>query len=413
MSTTPSERPKSLRGMLAVIAPGMLVAATGVGAGDLATASFSGSQLGLAVLWAVAVGGLFKFTLNEGLARWQLATGTTFIEGAVRHLGPAVGWVFLPYLALWSFFVGAALMSACGAALYAVLPVFDEASTGKAIFGVAASAAGLTLIKLGSFDRFERLMGLLVGLMVVTVLGTAFLLWPGAGPFFSGLLIPSIPQADGSGLVWTVALMGGVGGTVTILCYGYWIRERGRSGAGQMALCRWDLAAGYGVTVLFGLGMVVIGDAVTIEGRGADLLVRIGEVLQTRVGTAGRAFFLAGALAAVFSSLLGVWQAVPYLFADVWYGLRGEAGSDKLSETRAYRRFQWALAVIPALGLFASFRQAQLLYAVVGAAFMPLLALALLILNGRPTLVGDLRNRAVSIVALTATLAFFLWAAFS
>jgi hypothetical protein len=179
-----------------------------------------------------------------------------------------------------------------------------------------------------------------------------------------------------------------------------------------MGLCRWDLAAGYGVTVLFGLGMVVIGDAVTIEGRGADLLVRVGEVLQTRVGTAGKAFFLAGALAAVFSSLLGVWQAVPYLFADVWYGLRGRAGATTLRDTPAYQRFQWALATLPALGLFVSFRQAQLLYAVVGAAFMPLLALALLLLNGRPRLVGDLRNRGLSIAALTATLAFFLWAAF-
>ncbi|MFT4603814.1 MAG: Mn2+/Fe2+ NRAMP family transporter [Rhodothermales bacterium] len=408
-----AKTPNRFRGVLAIIAPGMLVAATGVGAGDLATATFSGSQLGLAVLWAVVVGGVFKYTLNEGLARWQLATGTTFIEGAVRHLGPAVGWVFLPYLVLWSFFVGSALMAACGVALHAVLPVFEEAGTGKAVFGVVASAVGLSLIKLGDFRRFEQLMGFLVGLMVVTVLTTAFFLWPGVGPFFSGLLIPSIPDADGSGLVWTVALMGGVGGTVTILCYGYWIRERGRSGAEHMRLCRWDLAAGYGVTVLFGLGMVVIGSSVALEGRGADLLVRVGEVLQTRVGTAGKVLFLGGALAAVFSSLLGVWQAVPYLFADVWYGLRGGSPGLGLGSTLAYRRFQWALATVPALGLLASFRQAQLLYAVVGAAFMPLLALALLILNSRPSLVGGLRNRGLSVAALTATLAFFVWAAFS
>ncbi len=52
-------------GFLAVIMPGFLVAATGVGAGDLATASFTGSQLGLAILWAVVVGGLLKFTLTQ------------------------------------------------------------------------------------------------------------------------------------------------------------------------------------------------------------------------------------------------------------------------------------------------------------------------------------------------------------
>ena len=94
---------------LTMIVPGLLVAATGVGAGDLATASFAGSQLGLAILWAVLVGGLFKFVLTEGLARWQLATGDTFLEGVAEHFGKVVGWLFLPYLLLWSFFVGLAL----------------------------------------------------------------------------------------------------------------------------------------------------------------------------------------------------------------------------------------------------------------------------------------------------------------
>ena len=51
--------------LFAVIGPGILVAATGVGAGDLATAAFTGSRLGMAVLWAVAIGAFVKFVLNE------------------------------------------------------------------------------------------------------------------------------------------------------------------------------------------------------------------------------------------------------------------------------------------------------------------------------------------------------------
>ena len=56
---------------LAIFGPGILVAATGVGAGDLATGAFSGGELGVAVLWAVVLGAGLKFVLNEGLARWQ------------------------------------------------------------------------------------------------------------------------------------------------------------------------------------------------------------------------------------------------------------------------------------------------------------------------------------------------------
>ena len=59
--------------LMAIIGPGLLVAATGIGAGDLATASFTGSILGTAVLWAAVVGAFLKFVVTEGLARWKIS----------------------------------------------------------------------------------------------------------------------------------------------------------------------------------------------------------------------------------------------------------------------------------------------------------------------------------------------------
>ena len=83
------------KSVLTVIGPGILVAATGVGAGDMATSAFTGSALGLAILWAVLLGAFFKFVLNEGLARWQLATGRTLIEGCYDRFGSAATGLFL------------------------------------------------------------------------------------------------------------------------------------------------------------------------------------------------------------------------------------------------------------------------------------------------------------------------------
>src|SRR5688500_3786066 len=114
------------RSLLRTMGPGLLLAATGVGSGDLATASIVGGMLGVGVLWAALVGCALKFVVTEGLARWQLATGETLIEGAVRRLGRSVIWVFLPFLLLWSYFVGSAQMSASGVTLHAMFPVFEE-----------------------------------------------------------------------------------------------------------------------------------------------------------------------------------------------------------------------------------------------------------------------------------------------
>jgi hypothetical protein len=48
------------------------------------------------------LGAFFKFVLTEGLARWQLATGTTLLQGWARYLPRWVLHVFAAYLVLWS-----------------------------------------------------------------------------------------------------------------------------------------------------------------------------------------------------------------------------------------------------------------------------------------------------------------------
>lgn len=409
---------KGKTSVLAILGPGLLVAATGIGAGDLATASFTGSILGTAVLWAAVVGAFLKFVMTEGLARYQLATGDTLLEGLVRRLGRPLGWLFLPYLVIWSFFVASALMSACGVTLHAMIPLFDDAAEGKIAFGILSSLVGMALVFIGGYDLFDKVMRVCIGVMFVTVIVTAALLWPGTGAVLQGLLIPTIPDLPGQGLSWTVALMGGIGGTFTVLCYGYWIREEGRAGSAFLRTCRIDLAVGYAATALFGVAMVIIGSTIEIEGRGASLLIRLSQQLVGPLGETGKWLFLVGAFGAVFSSLLGVWQAVPYLFADTWGLLResGDApahGGDAApvdTSSLAYRGYLVALAIVPMAGLLWSFKEIQKIYAVIGATFIPVLAIALLLLNGRSAWVGErYRNRPATVVVLLATLAFFLW----
>ncbi|MBN1239100.1 MAG: Nramp family divalent metal transporter [Gammaproteobacteria bacterium] len=396
-----------------MIGPGLLLAATGVGGGDLATGSIVGSVLGTAVLWAVLVGALLKFVVTEGLTRWQLATGETLLEGAVSRIGPIVVWLFLPYLLLWSFFVGSAQMSATGVTLHAIAPVFDDARHGKIFFGVASGLVGLALVWLGGYRLFERIMRVCIAVMFVTVVMTAVFLWPGTLEVLEGIFVPRIPDFGGEGLTWTVALIGGVGGTLTVLCYGYWLREEGRTRPEDLRVCRIDLGTGYLMTALFGMAMVVVGSTIEVQGEGTALLVTLSDRLVEVLGPTGKWLFLVGTFGAVFSSLLGVWQSVPYLFADCWGLLRRKSGAAVTAvDTRAlpYRAYLVVLAIVPMLGLFASFREIQKIYAVTGAVFFPLLALAVLVFNGRAAWVGErFRNRPLTVAALAGVLVFFTW----
>jgi Mn2+/Fe2+ NRAMP family transporter len=396
----------------AILGPGLLLAATGVGGGDLATATFVGGMLGTAVLWAVALGAFMKFVVTEGLARWQLATGQTIIEGAVHRLGPVVIWIFLPYFLLWSFFVGAAQMSANGVALHAIIPVFDDPNDGKIAFGVLSSLVGLAIVLRGGYRGFDIAMKACIGVMFVTIALTAVALWPGTGQVLRGLFVPSLPRADSEALVWTVSLIGGIGGTLTVLSYGYWLREEGRTSPEDLRTCRIDLAASYFMMALFGILMMIVGQTVKLDGQGTAMLVVLSDRLGEELGPVGKWLFLAGTFGTVFSSLLGVWQATPYLFAECWrLGVRRDP---KPVDTRAptYRLFLIVLALVPMVGLFGSFREVQKLYTFIGAYIFPTLALVLIVFNSRSAWVGQrFKNHPVTIVLLAGVLIFFTWLA--
>jgi Mn2+/Fe2+ NRAMP family transporter len=220
-----------------------------------------------------------------------------------------------------------------------------------------------------------------------------------------------LPAGENS-IPWAVALWGGIGGTVTVLCYGYWIREEGREGTEHLPGCRVDLASGYAMTALFGVAMVIIGSTVHVsEGNSTRIIAQLAEQLQQVLGSPFRWAFLIGAWTAVFSSMLGVWQSVPYLFADTWglWQREPQPGVKVDPRSWAYRGYLWALASLPAIGLWGSFKQAQLTYAIVGACFVPLLAVILLLLNRRPEL-GRYRNSWWGVALLVAALVVFLWA---
>ena len=400
---------RATKSLFSIIAPGILLAATGVGAGDLMTTSLAGSEVGLGLMWAAVVGVVFKFALTEGIARWWLATQSTPLEGWAWRLGGWIRWVFFPYLLLFTLVVGGALVTACGVAGGGLVPLGDPI-TSKVVWGIFHSMLGLALVWYGSFALFEKLMTYLVGIMFVTVITTAFAIGPDWGEVAQGF-IPSIPEGHGA---WVLAVVGGVGGTVTLLSYGYWMREVGRRGLEDVRVCRIDLAVGNGMTALFGMAALIIGSGVQLEGGGADLPIRMANLLRAEIGPWGYWIFLAGFWGAVFSSLLGVWQSIPYMFADFL-----ELGAGKtpglrrntdLRGSRPYRAYLVFIATVPLVFLWVPVREIQLAYGIIGAFFLPLLALTLLLLNNRRRWVGsDFLNRWLSNGILVAALLFFAY----
>ncbi len=357
-----------------------MIAATGVGAGDLIAASVSGARFGTTILWAAVVGAIIKYAINENLARWQLVTGTTLLEGWIQRLPRFVSVYFLLYLLLWSFIVAGALISACGLAAHAIFP-----QLGVEAWGMLHSVAAAVIVWFGAYRHIERIMKLLIALMFVVVITCAAMLLPTAAELLSGILVPSLP--DGS-IVFVVGVIGGVGGSVTVMSYGYWIREKQWNGTTYIRQCRTDLSVAYLLTGLFGLAVMIIAAGVQPEVvQGSKMILAVADHLEASAGPYGKWLFLVGFWGAVFSSMIGVWDGVPYLFTDFVHTRRdrpAEIDSGSYSKTPHYRAYLLYLA-IPPMVLLTLGKPVWIvvIYSVAGAFFMPFLAMLLIYMNNR------------------------------
>lgn len=384
-----------------LILPGLLVAATGVGAGDLITGGLAGHHVGL-ILWIPLLGALLKYALTEGIARYQFATNETLIHGWIERLSPWVKWPFIIYLILWSYMVGGALINACATSLNSLFPI----ENGKYIYGVLQSLIAVLIVLPGNFKLFENIMASLIAIMFITVIGTSFLFLDSPSELFYGLT--SIHLFDFKN-PWIIGVLGGVGGTLTIICYGYWLNESKRSGSEGLKKSKYDLAISYILTGLFSASMVILGTKLeNFQGGGENFINMISLLFENKLGIIGRRIFEWGFFAGVFSSLLGVWQSVPYLFADV-YGLHFKKTYPDLKTSRPYRVYLILLGLIPLSSLMIKFQSIQLLYAVMGALFIPLCAVSLLLLNNFHIKDKKYKNSLGINILLAVTFLFFVY----
>ncbi|HXI04192.1 MAG TPA: Nramp family divalent metal transporter, partial [Candidatus Saccharimonadales bacterium] len=377
--------------------------------------SAAGARYGHAVVWAAAIGALLKYVLNEGLARWQLATGTTLIEGWVERLGRWVQWCFLAYLVLWSFIVAGALISACGLAAHAIAPALSVAT-----WGILHSLAAAAMVLAGGYGRFESVMKIFVGVMFASLVGCAALVSPPAVTIGRSIAEASIPAG---GVAFVLGIIGGVGGSVTLLSYGYWMREKGWEGPARAGLARIDLSVAYLLTGLFGLAVIVLSASLPHHAEsapaGTAAALRLADLLGEVLGPAGTWAFRIGFWAAVSTSILGVWQGVPYIFCD-FAGLMKRLGPEdrrRFVGTRSpwYRGYLLYLC-IPPMALLWLHRPVAVIvaYAVAGALFMPFLAGTLLYMNGRADWVGPgLRNGWLTSALLVLCLLLFGYLGFT
>jgi Mn2+/Fe2+ NRAMP family transporter len=406
--------PNPGRGRATWFGPALIVAATGIGASDIIATSVAGARFGPALLWGVLLGAALKGVLAEGIAHWQIHSGTTFLHGIHRHLPRWVLFVFAAYLLVWIVGVAAALANGCGLAIENLSAGSISKSWGAVVCVIIATAA----VKIGHFGSVAKAMKFLIITMFLTVIFCGLRLAPPPDLVFAGF-VPRIPDAA---VPFVLSLVGGIGGSMTLLSYNYLPQQAAH--AHRYRAMRIDIAIAYAFTALFGISMLFIASQ-TFHGAGlppadTDIIQKTALTLATVIGPSGFYVYSVGFLATVLASLLGTWQTIPLLVADCYALLRRlpqERHTHAVS--RASGIYDVSLGLLAVSGVVFAFVNRPIIvilgYTIVASLIVPFIAAVLLCLNTKahpvPQPVEEARRHLLN-GTLLLILALFLMAAF-
>jgi manganese transport protein len=360
------EPPRDLLAILRRIGPGMILAASIVGSGELIATTTLGAEEGYRLLWLILISCLIKPIVQAELGRYTIATGEPTLESLGRVPGPRwkVGWVawgwavtvFITLLQVGAMYGGVAQVMAL---LVPAVPV-------RAWVGLFL---GLTLLLLlgGGYQRIERLAVVKVGLFtLLTVLAAVLLVRRpefSLAPVLEGLRF-DLPV---HGVATAVAVFGITGvGTNELAMYPYWCVEKGyarfsgprdgsagwiRRARGWIRVMHVDIIVSLLVYTLATVAFYLLGAGVLhsqgLVPKGSDLIVVLSRIYTETLGPWALWGFYAGAIVTLYGTIFASTAAHARIYADLFRLMGAFTREDYGARRRYRRRLVWALTLIP------------------------------------------------------------------
>jgi NRAMP (natural resistance-associated macrophage protein)-like metal ion transporter len=199
---TQPEQELTLRGIR--FGPGILVTAAFVGPGTITTASSAGASFGFALTWALVFSVIATIVLQEMAARLGLVTRAGLAE-ALREsfrspwLGRGSVILVVAAVGLGNAAYEAGNIAGAALALASVTPV------NLASWSILITLLSGILLLVGRYVLLERILIVLVLLMSLVFIATAWVVQPDLGQILSGLFQPSLPSGS---ILTAIALIG-------------------------------------------------------------------------------------------------------------------------------------------------------------------------------------------------------------
>lgn len=400
------ERPPSAFGQtLRRIGPGMILAASIVGSGELIATTTLGAEWGYTALWIVVFSCLIKPVIQAEIGRYSIVTGETGLEGFDKFPGPRlkVNWVVWAwaFMVIMTLFQVGAMFGGVAHVLHILMPAVPVNA-----YVLLLLALTLWILLGGGYERIERLATIKVCLFTMLTVLCALLLTRRPELFNAGELIRegfSFRLPPDSGLLTAIAVFGITGvGASELFMYPYWCVEKGyarfagrRDGSpewlqrarGWTRVMHVDIVASMVIYTVATVAFYVLGAGILhpqglVPGAN-DMIPVLSKMYTETLGEWAVALFYAGAVVTLYGTIFAATAAHSRLYADMARMLGAFQRGDYAARLKWRKRFVWMLTVVPVL-MFLTFQSPVMMVKAGGfaqALMLPVIGVATLYLR--------------------------------
>lgn len=285
---------------MASLGPGAIMAASIIGPGTVTTASTQGASYGYTSLWLILVSCVIAYFFQEPGSRIAIGLNKDMMIGIREHMGKKTAILLYVVVLVGSLAFQAGNVSGATMALTYFFP-----GTSAVMWAVAISAVGCIIYLANKFSLVENVNQILIILMVLAFVITAFASGPSIGDLFTEGFSFHIPGGNATLALSLLATT--VCPNLVLGFSAFTLAKYGKVDDPVRAIKMSNFGLGFNMGVAFFITSAIVVCAGTVLHPQGITISSAGEMAGQLVPILGRfagVFFALGLFAAAFSSVL-------------------------------------------------------------------------------------------------------------
>ena len=305
--------------ILALLGPGLFLIGYNIGTGSVTTMASAGSRWGMSLIWTVILSCLFTFIGIWAFSRYTLATGETILYAIKKRFpfGRQVAFFIMSAL-IFAEFMGVSGLMAIVVDLLQEWILFTVGYSSwivKLFITISLAFILFVILWRGQYQFLEKILAILVSIMGICFIATAFFIVPSWGVIISGL-VPAIPKESNATLI-IAGMAGTTFSSAMLYCRSITLKEKGWTLL-QSGRARTD--AIISVIAMFVLSisvMICAAGTLYVIGKPIEETIDMVRILEPLAGNFAITLFMIGIVGAGVSSLIPTILIAPWVVSDI------------------------------------------------------------------------------------------------